>query len=675
MSVLIVALTILAVASLVTLLMPKKYTATTQLYFSVTADSVAELAQGSTFAEAQMSSYAQVATSPKVLDAVIREMSLSTTAKELAESVVVRVRPKTVVLDIAATDHDPRRAAQIANAVGAVLANVAEDLAPDRADGSEAVRVTTVESAQIPDEPSSPNLIRNLALGLTLGLFLGFGLAVLRHVLDTKVNSEEDVRRLTKIPILGAVPVDVEVPKHPVILRSEPNSVSSESVRRLRTNLQFVDVVVNRAKSVVISSSIGDEGKSTIAINLAVALADTGARVMLVDADLRRPSIAQYLGIEGNVGLTTVLIGRADVQDVVQPFGAGTLDVLPTGQIPPNPSELLGSPAMAGLLDRLTATYDMVLLDSPPLLPVTDAAVLSKLAGGVLLVVGADRLHRAQLQETLVSLETAGADLFGIVLNKTNRKDQATYTYGGSYAPRLDDGSTAFGQMIPNWDWDPPIVNSAPLGARDSSDVVTKDEVAASSKQHVAGVRQHDLTPSGKQEAASVRQNGSRPTQQNPNAQAKQGKAAAAQQNVTAGADQDEVARADQGEPVPADQGEPVPAVQDGVARADQGEPVPADQGEPVPAVQDEVAPADQGEPVPAVQDEVAPADQGEVALVNQGEPVPDKQDEVAGSKQKDAALERDQPEPPTWPPAPWLAEPVALQSQRAPHRRSRSRR
>src|SRR5215203_3911507 len=553
-----------------------------------------------------------------------------------------------------------------------------------------AVRVTPVASAQIPDEASSPHVFRNLALGLALGLFLGFGLAVLRHVLDTKVKSAEDVRRLTEIPILGVVPVDLEVPRHPVILRSEPHSASSESVRRLRTNLQFVDVV-DRAKSVVISSSIGDEGKSTIAINLAVAFADTGARVILVDSDLRRPSIAQYLGIEGNVGLTTVLIGRADVQDVVQPFGPGTLDVLPTGQIPPNPSELLGSPAMAGLLDRLTATYDMVLLDSPPLLPVTDAAVLSKLAGGVLLVVGADRLHRAQLQETLVSLETAGADLFGIVLNKTNRKDQATYTYGGSYAPRLDDGSTAFGQMIPNWDWDPPIVNSAPLGARDSSDVVTKDEVAASSKQHVAGVRQHDLTPSGKQEAASVRQNGSRPTQQNPNAQAKQGKAAAAQQNVTAGADQDEVARADQGEPVPAvqdgvaradqgepvpaDQGEPVPAVQDGVARADQGEPVPADQGEPVPAVQDEVAPADQGEPVPAVQDEVAPADQGEVALVNQGEPVPDKQDEVAGSKQKDAALERDQPEPPTWPPAPWLAEPVALQSQRAPHRRSRSRR
>jgi succinoglycan biosynthesis transport protein ExoP len=197
-----------------------------------------------------------------------------------------------------------------------------------------------------------------------------------------------------------------------VILRNQPLSAPSEAVRRLRTNLQFIDVV-NRPTSVVISSSIPDEGKSTIAINLAVALADTGARVILIDADLRQPSIAEYLSIEGEVGLTTVLIGRADAEDVVQPFGTSRLNVLPTGPIPPNPSELLGSPAMARLLDRLTAEYDMVLLDSPPLLPVTDAAVLGKLAGGVLLVVGTDRAQRPQLQETLVSLDTAGAHICG----------------------------------------------------------------------------------------------------------------------------------------------------------------------------------------------------------------------------------------------------------------------
>ncbi len=614
MSILIVALTILAVASLVTLLMPKKYTATTELYISVSADSVAELAQGSTFAERQMSSYAKVATSPQVLDAVIRDVPLSTTAEELAKSVVVTVPPNTVVLDIAATDQDPSRAARIANAVGVALANVAEDLAPDRRDGSESVRVTTVASAQIPDEPSSPRLLRNLALGLALGLFLGFGLAVLRHVLDTKVKNEEDVRLLTEIPILGAVPVDLEVPKHPVILRSEPRSASSESVRRLRTNLQFVDVV-NRAKSVVISSSIGDEGKSTIAINLAVAFADTGARVILVDADLRRPSIAQYIGIEGNVGLTTVLIGRADVQDVVQPFGASTLDVLPTGQIPPNPSELLGSPAMAGLLDRLTATYDMVLLDSPPLLPVTDAAVLSKLAGGVLLVVGADRIHRPQLQETLVSLETAGADLFGIVLNKTDRRDQATYTYGGSYTPLSDDGSTAVGQMIPNSESDRGL-NGTPRSSSDSSAVATQDVPEASSKQNGAVPANDDAVVPRKQDATDLTRPDVDPLTKQESAPAKQNGKGRVQQNVTARA-----------------------------------------------VKQRRVATAQRNETPFANQDEGAPA--------NQGEPAPAKQNESAPSKQENAALEQDQEESEPWPSAPWLAEPVASQSQPAPHGQS----
>jgi succinoglycan biosynthesis transport protein ExoP len=205
----------------------------------------------------------------------------------------------------------------------------------------------------------------------------------------------------------------------------------------------------------VITSSIPGEGKSTIALNLAVSLADTGARIILVDADLRRPSMANYVGIEGGVGLTTVLIGRADVADVVQPLGNTTLDLLPAGQIPPNPSELLGSPAMATLLARLEEAYDMVLLDSAPLLPVTDAAVLSKLASGALLVVSADQIHRAQLQQTLRSLEIAGAHLYGIVLNKVDKVKGGPYTYHDRYAPIENKGRVA--TRNPHWDKPQPV--------------------------------------------------------------------------------------------------------------------------------------------------------------------------------------------------------------------------
>jgi len=236
--------------------------------------------------------------------------------------------------------------------------------------------------------------------------------------------------------------------------------------------LQFIDVA-DRPKSIVITSSVPAEGKSTIALNLAVSLADTGARVILVDADLRRPSMAEYVGIEGNVGLTTVLIGRADVADVVQPLGTTTLDLLPSGRIPPNPSELLGSPAMAGLLDRLTASYDMVLLDSPPLLPVTDAAVLAKMAGGALVVVGADRIHRPQLVESLGSLQTAGAHILGIVLNKTDRREAGTYSYESGYAPIAQDrsGRTVSARRRADWDqqveWERTVRRADRVGARE----------------------------------------------------------------------------------------------------------------------------------------------------------------------------------------------------------------
>jgi capsular exopolysaccharide synthesis family protein len=438
LGVLIIALTTLALVSTVTLVMPKKYTATTQLFIAVAGESVTDLAQGSNFTEKQMSSYAEVAMSPRVLTPVIDQLGLRTTPKELAQSVEATAQAGKVILEIAASDPDPTRAAQIANAVGDELAKAAGDLSPQKENGTKAVQATTIAEAEVPDEPSFPNVPLNLGVGLILGLLLGLGVAVLRHVLDTRVRNEDDVRSLTDSPILGVIAYNQNVPSHPVILRDQPLAAPSEAVRRLRTNLQFIDIA-DRPKSIVISSSIPGEGKSTMAINLAVSLADTGSRVILVDADLRQPSIADYVGIEGRVGLTTVLIGRAAVEDVVQPLGTTSLDLLPAGQIPPNPSELLGSMTMALLLERLSAVYDMVLLDSPPLLPVTDAVVLSKMAGGALVVVGADRVHRPQLQQSLESLETAGAHIFGLVMNKIALREATAYGYGYGYPSSVQE--------------------------------------------------------------------------------------------------------------------------------------------------------------------------------------------------------------------------------------------
>ncbi|MDD9206144.1 CpsD/CapB family tyrosine-protein kinase, partial [Georgenia sp. 10Sc9-8] len=204
-----------------------------------------------------------------------------------------------------------------------------------------------------------------------------------------------------------------------------------EAVRRLRTNLQYANLS-DQNSSFLVTSSISGEGKSMTSVNLAIALADTGARTVLVDADLRRPSVADYLGLEGEAGLTTVLVGRAELGDVLQEWSEGGIAVLAAGHLPPNPAEMLGSREMSELLSELTASYDAVVIDSPPLLPVTDAALLSKLVSGTLLLAGTDRVRKAELTASLEALDAVDARILGIVLNRVERKhrsyDDGTYT-------------------------------------------------------------------------------------------------------------------------------------------------------------------------------------------------------------------------------------------------------
>ncbi|MDD9208007.1 polysaccharide biosynthesis tyrosine autokinase [Georgenia sp. 10Sc9-8] len=434
-----------AVTALVTLLATPMYSASARTFFSVQGgDSVADLNQGSTFAERQITSYAEVAESPLVLQPVIDELGLETTPSDLAESTLsTSVPAETVILSIEATHEDRELAADIANAVSEELADTVGDMSPPRPDGSDSVQATILATATVPEEPSSPNTTRNLALGLVLGLLLGVGLAVLREILDTKVRSERDITAVTDRAVIGNIMFDEAGGDQPVFMHQDPTGPRAEAVRRLRTNLQFVDLA-DKPSSIVVTSSVPGEGKTTTAINVALALADTGARVALVDADLRRPSVAEYLGLEGFVGLTTVLIGRAEISEVVQPVGETGLDVLPSGQVPPNPSELLGSAAMSALLTELTAAYDVVIIDSPPLLPVTDATVLSKLVGGALVIAGADRIHKAEFRQALDALEQVHARVLGVVLNKVERKQRGGYYYQyDSYAPAEPTGELA----------------------------------------------------------------------------------------------------------------------------------------------------------------------------------------------------------------------------------------
>lgn len=428
-SILLITACGLAVSLGASLVATPVYSAGSQVFVSVQgSDSTTDLLQGSNFTVRQVKSYTELVDSPRVLQPVVEELGLAVDASELAERVTARSPLDTVLINISADSESPQLAAEIADATAASLARVVAELETPRAGGESPVVISTVRPADVPIEPASPDVPVNLALGLLAGLGAGTVVAVLRELLDTRIRTLEDVEASVDASVIGVIRHEPGATKHPLIVQEPPQSIRAEAFRRLRTNLQFV-AVEDDVNTIVLTSALPGEGKSTTAVNLAIALADAGQRVVLVDADLRRPSIAAYTGVERSVGLTTVLIGRAGLDDVVQPWGNGNLDVIAAGQVPPNPSELLGSTKMAALMEELAARYDTVLVDTPPLLPVTDGAILARLLGGAVVVVGAGTIHKPQLKDALDMLSTVSARVRGLVVNRVPVRDGGGYGY------------------------------------------------------------------------------------------------------------------------------------------------------------------------------------------------------------------------------------------------------
>ena len=410
-----------------------KFSSSAKVFVSTSNGStVSELQQGNTFTQQRVKTYADLVSTPIVLLPVIDQLGLDLTGEELAEQVSATAPLDTTLIEITVTDVDPALAAQIATAVSESLTDVVSSIeASETPEGepTSPVRLTLVQHAAVPQAPVSPNVLLNVALGGLVGLALGIGLAVLRETLDTRIRNERDVELVTETPIIGGIVFDPKASERPLIVHADPRSPRAESFRTLRTNLYFLDA--DRAnRSFVVTSSVESEGKSTTTANLAIALADAGARVLLVDADLRRPKQADYLGLEGAVGLSDVLIGRADLQDVVQRWGRNSMFVLPAGAIPPNPSELLGSTAMVELIAEANRSFDVVLFDCPPLLPVTDAAILSRNVGGSIVVVAAGRTHRGQLKGAMAALANVDAPVSGVVMTMLPTKGPDAYGYG-----------------------------------------------------------------------------------------------------------------------------------------------------------------------------------------------------------------------------------------------------
>lgn len=293
--------------------------------------------------------------------------------------------------------------------------------------------------AAVPSRPFEPSVARSGLLGLTVGLMLGLGLAVLLDYLDNRIRGHDDLEQVSgNLPVVGLVPMLPGWRNHKaahVASLEEPTSGAAEAYRALRTSIQFLGLD-RSLRTLQITSALSGEGKTTTLVNLAVALARAGQRVVVVDCDLRRPRVHEFFGLDPSIGFTSVLVGDVALSEALQrvPDVDGLL-VLASGPVPPNPSEVLSGRRTIEILTTLQADADVVLIDSPPVLPVSDATALSTRVDGTLIVVNANSTHRKQLTRTIELLRQVEAVVVGTVLNRVGSRHGSDDAYGYGYRP------------------------------------------------------------------------------------------------------------------------------------------------------------------------------------------------------------------------------------------------
>ena len=421
-----------------TVIATPKYESSVTFFVSTPPNADGTALQADQYAQRRVNSYVGVLSSERLAQMIIDTTKVDMTVAQVSSSISAAADVNTVLLTATVTDSSPDRSLAIATALSTQFAVMVNQLDNHGSPENANVVLNVVSGPTLTPLPVSPRTTLNIGLGVVLGLALGLAAAILREVLDNTVRSAQVLRTLTDAPVLGVIAADRGSKKSPLIVDNHARSLRAEAFRQLRTNLQFIDAA-RPVGVLVVTSSIATEGKSTTAINLAVSFSDSGRRVLLIEADLRRPRVAEYLGLEGAVGLTNVLVGQAAIDDVLQPWGRGGLTVLPSGTIPPNPSELMGSPLMAELISQLRKSFDMIIIDTPPLLPVTDAAVASRLADGVVVVVRYGKTTRNQVSTALRSLAAVDARVLGTVLTMSPVKGAEAYSTYGYYED--DDGS------------------------------------------------------------------------------------------------------------------------------------------------------------------------------------------------------------------------------------------
>ncbi|RIJ79186.1 polysaccharide biosynthesis tyrosine autokinase [Nakamurella silvestris] len=416
---------------------------------------------GDVYAKSRAKSYVGLALSRATAETVINDLGLNISPSALVDEITVQAPTGTVLIQVTAKSSSASLARDLANAWIRALAIQVEQVETDKKNPEvnpvAAASLEPIESAVTPKTPISPNPQRNIAIGLLLGLGLGLGYAMLRHHLDKRMRTADSVEGQFKRPVVGTIPLDDSLTDRDRITISLSGRAPAgghdpaiaEAFRGLRTNLRFMNVD-KPPRKIVVTSPVSGDGKSTVTANLGVAIAASGEKVVIVDGDLRHPVMAGVFQMSEDAGLTDILIGRATLAEMMQPWGRnGDLHVLGAGSVPPNPNELLSSELMHSILDELAKDY-IVLIDAPPLLPVSDAAALAARADGVLVVITSGRTTKDNLSRALSMLDKVDGTTLGIIMNRIPRKGPMAHQYGyygSSYYPGSPADPVPLGRM------------------------------------------------------------------------------------------------------------------------------------------------------------------------------------------------------------------------------------
>lgn len=416
------------------------YVATTTLYFAAIegGGEPGQAYQGALLAEQKARAYAQLIVSDRVLD----EVTFDTGGPVAASAITVQSTAGNPTLTVKVADPSPQRAAMVANALADKTADLVSDLERPRDPIlSTVVTLRVVAPADVPTTPSSPNLKVDVLVGAVIGAVLGLSAALIRRSLDRSVRTREELEKLTSLPMLGTVPYDKPSRRTPSLITARPRGQVAEAVRQLRVNLRSAGMG-SSCTSLLVTSAVAGEGKTSLVCNLAAAFGLEGDRVLLIDADLRRPSVGNYLGMNPTSGLSTVLLGECQPDDAVESWGDGLFDVLTSGPIPENPSELLGSKRTSLMLTEFASRYDVVLIDSPALLPVADGSVLARACDAALLVVRYGKTPAPEVTDALAALRAVSARVLGCAISM---EPQLRHTFRS----RTDDSSARRSKASP----------------------------------------------------------------------------------------------------------------------------------------------------------------------------------------------------------------------------------